>query len=126
MFFNALEDIVIEEVMVPKDTFIILQTQYAAIDKKHFSNPEKFIPERWIEGVCPMQTLHNERAFVPFGAGPRFCPGYNLAMLEMKAVLAMVCKNFVVTMITNPEEVKEILAFAMMPSNFNVRLVKRK
>lgn len=126
MFFNALEDIVIEEVMVPKDTFIILQTQYAAIGKKYFSDPDKFIPERWIEGGCPMHTLHNERAFVPFGAGPRFCPGYNLAMLEMKAVLAMVCKNFEVTMITNPKEVREILAFAMMPSNFNVRLVKRK
>jgi cytochrome P450 len=124
-FMNSLEDTVLENVSIPKETFIILQTQYSAINKKYFSNPEKFIPERWIAGVCPMHDVHNERAFVPFGAGPRFCPGYNLAMLEMKAVLAMACKNFHVSMETNPAEVREVLAFAMMPSNFNVKLVKR-
>jgi cytochrome P450 len=69
--------------------------------------------------------VHNNRAYFPFGAGPRFCPGYHLAMLEIKAVLAMVCKNFRVTIVSNAEHVQEILAFTMMPSNFLVKLERR-
>jgi cytochrome P450 len=122
MFFDTLDDVVVEGVEIPKGTGVFLQTQYAAISEKHFSHSDRFFPERWLGNVCP---VHNERAFVPFGAGPRFCPGYHLAMLEIKAILAMVCKNFVVKMVSNPEGVKEILAFTMMPSGFTIRFTNR-
>lgn len=79
-----------------------------------------------MEGSCPAGKFHNERAFLPFGAGPRFCSGYQLAMLEIKAVLVMVCKNFVISMETAPESVQEVLAFTMKPSDLFVKLVKRR
>lgn len=126
LFHDTLEDVVIEGVEVPRGTSILLQTNYAAIKENYFSYPEKFIPERWMLGGCPAHNAHNESAFAPFGAGPRFCPGYNLAILEMKAVLSMVCKNFTITMETDPKDVKEILAFVMMPSGFFIKLVRRK
>lgn len=126
LFHDALEDVVIEGVEVPKGTGIFLQTQLAAIREEHFSNAGKFIPERWMEDGCPAGNAHNQRAFLPFGAGPRFCPGYQLAMLEIKSVLAMVCKNFEVSMETNPEQVNEVLTFTMKPSDFFIRLTKRK
>jgi cytochrome P450 len=37
---------------------------------------------------------HNTKAFLYFGAGPRFCPGRYLASLEMKMVLATLSRNF--------------------------------
>lgn len=125
LFLNTLEDVVIEGVRIPKSTGVIVQTHHAATKEEHFSSPEKFIPERWISGVCPAAYKHNEWAFAPFGAGPRFCPGYNLALLEIKAVLSMICKNFKVIMETKPEDVDEVLAFTMMPSDFFIRLEKR-
>lgn len=125
LFHDTLEDVVIEGVQIPKGTGVFVQTHHAAIKEEYFSRPEKFIPERWMEGGCPAHKAHNEKAFVPFGAGPRFCPGYNLAILEMKAVLAMVCKNFVITMETSPEDVHEILTFTMMPSDFFIKLERR-
>ncbi len=32
--------------------------------------------------------------FLTFGAGPRFCPGRNLAFLEGKSAIAMLGRNF--------------------------------
>lgn len=125
LFFETLENVEIDGYKVPKDTGVFVNTQYSANRKENFSEPEQFIPARWIAGACPYLDAHNERAFMPFGAGPRYCPGSNLAMLEMKAVLAMVCKNFEVVMNTNPAEVREIMAFTMMPTDFNIRFVKR-
>jgi cytochrome P450 len=125
LFFDTLEEVVINGIRVPENTNVFLQTQYASTNDLHFSEPGKFIPERWLTGGCPHHSAHNERAFVPFGAGPRFCPGYNLAMIEIKAVLAMVCKNFEVTMLTDPAEVKERMAFTMMPTGFLIKLKNR-
>ncbi len=125
LFFETLKSVEIEGFKVPKDTGVFVNTQYSANREENFSEPEQFIPARWIAGSCPYLNAHNERAFMPFGAGPRYCPGSNLAMLEMKAVLAMVCKNFEVVMDTDPVEVREILAFTMMPTDFNVRFVRR-
>lgn len=125
LFHDALEDVVIEGVEVPKGTGILLQTHAAGLQEAHFVHADQFIPERWMEGGCPAGQAHNQKAFIPFGAGPRFCPGYQLAMLEIKTLLSMVCKNFSVTMETPPAAIDEVLTFTMKPSDFFVRLVKR-
>lgn len=47
-----------------------------------------FKPERFIEGVAGATT--NTMSFLPFGAGPRYCVGQGLAMLEAKTDTAAV------------------------------------
>ncbi|MEO5996072.1 MAG: cytochrome P450 [Chitinophagaceae bacterium] len=126
LYFDTLEDVAIEGVQLPKGTAVFLQTNYEVTKETNFSNADKFMPERWMAGGCPVFKVHDERAFIPFGAGPRFCPGYHLAMVEIKTVLSMICKHFTVVMQTRPEDVKEILAFTMMPSEFVIRLERRK
>ena len=79
---------------------------------------------RFLQENCPRG--HDTKAYIPFGAGARFCPGKNLAMLEMKLVLSMLMKSFKVELITPKEEVKEIMAFTMMPSSYQVKLTKRE
>ncbi|MBL4861560.1 MAG: cytochrome P450 [Crocinitomicaceae bacterium] len=64
-------------------------------------------------------------AFTPFGGGPRFCPGKNLAILEIRMVLSMLFKNFNIEMVTDHKDVHEIMAFVMMSSGFKVRLTPR-
>ena len=61
------------------------------------------------------------KAFLPFGAGPRFCPGKNLALLEIKTVMAMLCKSFSITS-TTYDQVLENLSFTMMPENLCVSI----
>jgi cytochrome P450 len=124
---EPLEDIEINGYLFKKGARILVQSRYAAIQDEHFSDGTDFMPERWIKeerSKCPMN--HNTKAYIPFGGGPRFCPGKNLAMLEMQLVLSMLFKNFTVELVTPKGEVKEVMAFTMMPSSYKVRLKKRK
>lgn len=123
MLNEPTEDIEIDGYLFKKGARLLLQTRWGATNPGYFTDPEEFNPGRWIAASrCP---VHNTDAFVPFGSGPRYCPGRNLALLEMKLVLSMLFKNFDVEMLTNREEVHEIMAFTMMASEYKVKLTKR-
>lgn len=120
LLFEPLVDVEIDGYQFNKGTRILIHSRYAAMQEENFTNGKSFYPERWMkESKCPM---HSMEAYIPFGGGPRFCPGKNLALLEMKLVLAMLFKNFDVEMVTPHEDITEIMAFTMMASDFKVRL----
>ena len=125
LLLEPTEDIVIDNYQFKKGAKMVALDRFGALNDNYFTDSEKFNPDRWLkkaENKCP---VHNMEAFLPFGSGPRFCPGKNLAMLEMRLVLSMIAKNFSIEMITPINEVEEIMAFTMMPSKFAVRLTKR-
>jgi len=53
-----------------------------------FPNPDDFIPERFLEQKIPKD------AWRPFEKGPRSCIGQELALLEMKIILALTIRDF--------------------------------
>ena len=110
---------------LPTGTPIIALTRPNAISDDHFDAAASFDPTRWLAHEKSPAALHNPRAHIPFGAGPRFCPGRGLAMLEIKAVLAMLCRNFDVGMAGDAAQIKERLSFTMQPENLRVTLTPR-
>jgi len=80
--------------------------------------PERFDPERWLSNG------HDPKTFLSFGAGPRFCPGRNLAFLEGKTALAMLARNFDWELAGPPP--REKLGFTMSPNGLRVKLRARK
>lgn len=55
-----------------------------------WEEPERFDPERF----SPERTKRRHRyAYIPFGAGPRFCVGNSLGMMEATIVLATVARD---------------------------------
>lgn len=110
---------------IPARTPIIGLTRYIAVAPENFTDPESFKPERWLPESDSLNIRHNTEAFMPFGTGPRFCPGRNLALTEIKMVIVMLCRHFELSL-ANPETpVEEKLAFAMTPINLDVRFSRR-
>ncbi|MBV8795091.1 MAG: cytochrome P450 [Hyphomicrobiales bacterium] len=107
---------------VPKGTTIVLLLRPQALDPQNFFDPLAFRPERWLEASS---APHDPSAQVPFGAGPRMCPGRSLALLEIKSLLSMMYKNFDVERAGRAEDVTELFGFTMSPAGLKVRFRPR-
>ena len=123
---EPLEDVEILGYRIPKGTIVMILTRSIAIDERRFGRAHEFFPDRWLKSDAERGCPHDTGAFMPFGTGPRFCPGRNLALLEIRTALAMLCRNFDVTLANGAQPVEERLAFTMMPRNLMVRLQKRE
>ncbi|MGZ8095329.1 MAG: cytochrome P450 [Methylosarcina sp.] len=117
-------DVELGGIRIPKGTFLMLLTRYGALREENFTDALRFNPERWFD-PNPSGCIHNRNAFLPFGSGPRFCPGRSLAMLEIKTALAMVFRNFSVVLDETGHPVREVFSFTMRPDHLKVRLIKR-
>ena len=53
----------------------------------YFKDPLKFVPERWM-GLDDEYAGDKREVFQPFSYGPRNCVGQNLAIIELRLVLA--------------------------------------
>lgn len=125
LVFEAKDDTEVAGVAVPAGTSIVLLARRIATSEQHFTDAQRFDLDRWLERAPGSTRQHNQKAFIPFGGGPRFCPGRNLALLEIKVVLAMLLKNFDVELANNGLPVEERFAFTMSPTNLLVRFNQR-
>uniref|UniRef100_A0A1A9WZ74 Cytochrome P450 n=1 Tax=Glossina brevipalpis TaxID=37001 RepID=A0A1A9WZ74_9MUSC len=66
-------------------------------DAKYFEDPEEFWPERFNEEFGGMKKFRDMGVFLPFGDGPRMCPGLKLGLSEVKVAIFKLVKNFVIT-----------------------------
>lgn len=109
-------------VEIPAGTPVLLLTRHAATLEESFSRPDVFDPERWLNQP---DGSSRSKGFLTFGAGPRFCPGRNLAFLEAKTALAMLAGNFEVTLDPSARPVTERFSFTTVPRALRVRLHER-
>jgi cytochrome P450 len=122
IYLEANESTELAHIEIPKGTPVFLLTRPATLDENNYRYAKDFKPERWVGPREGTRDGHNTRAFLHFGAGPRFCPGRYLATLEMKMVLAMLARNFSVEHAEDPDITQEVFAFTMMPSRLRLRL----
>lgn len=84
---------------LPNGTFvpgnIVIYTSTFAMhrDPRNFTNPNDFIPERWLKEPKEGENF-NLKAFSAFGYGPTGCIGRNVAYHEMRAVIARFVQTF--------------------------------
>ncbi len=67
---------------------------------RFWPRPDEFLPERWLPTVQPGDELHvapNTGAYRPFEQGPRNCIGQTLVLNELRVVLIMTARRFVIT-----------------------------
>ena len=92
--------------------------------ERHFAAPQAFRPERWLDEAEPALSSAAKRAAMPFGSGPRICPGRYLALLEMKMAMAMLLASFDIESVAAPggAQAEERMAFTMHPVGLRMRL----
>lgn len=83
----AKRDLVIEGAAVRKRTLVAVPIWQMHRNARYFPNPESFAPERFL----PDAPAIPRGAFMPFGAGPRFCLGQQFASVEIALVAATSC-----------------------------------
>jgi cytochrome P450/nitrite reductase/ring-hydroxylating ferredoxin subunit len=123
LLLEANSDRVIGDIAIPRGTWVAVLTRPPALADHNFATPNEFRPERWHEHS--QTTPHEKSAHMPFGSGPRICPGRSLALLEMKVLLAMLYRSFDVERIGAASDVTERFSFTMSPVGLKVRLTAR-
>ncbi|XP_052737991.1 cytochrome P450 CYP12A2-like [Bicyclus anynana] len=106
---------------IPEGTYVTFIHQALSKMEKHFPEPEKYIPERWITDKEDPLFHGNAHPFAwnPFGFGVRMCIGRRIAELEMETFLAKVIENFEVEWFGPPLEFRpSSLNYTIGPYNF--------
>jgi len=116
--FDAIEETTIMGVHIPKGTKLVVLLRQASLHDSGIERATEFDPDRWLAD----ETAPDQSAFLAFGAGPRFCPGRNLAFLEAKAALATIAASFELELDETAGPAIEHQGFTMGPRNLRIRL----
>ena len=121
IMLEPIHDTKAADIELPAGTLVMCLMRAGATDERRFPDAQAFEPERWLSGPSAGSA---KRVAMPFGAGPRLCPGRYLAILEMKMVIAMLLAGFEIESVTAPDgkEAQEHLAFTMSPVGLKLLL----
>ena len=124
-YMEACHDTVVGDVAVAKGTYLFCLTRIGAVDTAKLPQASEFKPERWFD---PAQEHDLKRLSIPFGAGPRMCPGRTLAMLEMRMLLSMLARDFELTDVSTAHgrPPQERMGFTVHPESLRMRLQERR
>jgi cytochrome P450 len=118
---EAVVDTVVGDVQVARGTIVWCVLRASNMDEAVFANAAAFDPQRWLDGEV------NRKAALPFGAGPRTCPGRYLALLEIKVAMAMLLASFEIETVGTAHggAPDERMGFVMEPETLQMRLHPR-
>ena len=125
---QTLRETTVGDVRVPVGTVVISLMRRDSVSETHLPNAAAFEPQRWLgEGGPTLEASSVKRISMPFGAGPRICPGRYLALLEMKLAMAVLLGRFDIEAVDTPNgaEALEHLSFTMTPVGLRMRLRQR-
>jgi cytochrome P450 len=84
----AMQDFTLDSHCFSKGTWVMMSPYITHRIPEIYPEPYKFRPERWL-------SIHpSAYEFMPFSAGPRYCIGTSLAMMQLKIALTMLFKRF--------------------------------
>ncbi len=119
-------EVMIGDVRIPEGVIVSTVMRRDSVSDAHIPNATAFEPERWLaDGDTAATTAASaKRISMPFGAGPRICPGRYLALLEMKLAIATVLRDFDITAVDTEGggPAQERMQFAMAPVGLRMRL----
>ncbi|MBJ7448971.1 MAG: cytochrome P450 [Parachlamydiales bacterium] len=107
------QDKVVHEERIDKDSLLVVTPTFAARNPDRFENPDSFEPTRFLNN-------NEDYSWLPFGFNKHTCPGKNLAIKEIKLLVAEIMRNYEISSHPN-EEITTIGYFTLKVSE-NVQL----
>ena len=86
-----LETVTLDGYQIPPRTTLLASQWVMHRDPRFFEQPERFLPERWLDGL---EDRLPPGVYFPFGDGPRRCIGQGFAQLETALVIAAIAQKF--------------------------------
>ena len=84
----AMQDFALDSHCFAKGTWVLMSPYITHRIPEVFPEPYRFRPERWL-------SIHpSAYEFMPFSAGPRYCIGTSLALMQLKIALTILFKRF--------------------------------
>ncbi|RZF41239.1 hypothetical protein LSTR_LSTR010467 [Laodelphax striatellus] len=113
----------IGDLVLPSGTSIQICFYAVHRDTRFWKKPEEFYPDHFL----PEQVAKRPKySYLPFGYGPRNCPGHAYAMLSMKTMVGSVIRKYKITSDLNLENAEYNNIFMLELTNgYPVQLTKR-
>jgi cytochrome P450 len=126
MPLEATQETAVGDVRVPKGAVVWCIFRHDTMAEEYFPNATQFDPQRWLASSDDVAAI-DKKVSMPFGSGPRTCPGRYLALLEIKIALVMVFTQFKIQSVDTPDggEAQELMAFVMSPIGLMLKLSPR-
>lgn len=97
---EATENCEIGGYRINKGTTLIMSQWVMHRDERYFSEPEKFLPERWANDF---EKRLPRGVYFPFSDGPRICIGKSFALMEAVLILATIAQKFELGLVSGQE-----------------------
>jgi cytochrome P450 len=122
---EAVQEVTLDGVQVPAGTVAFMLLRHSFEREVPLADGAEFRPERWLDSAIKDRLEDPARKMVPFGGGPRFCPGRYLAMSEIRTLMLMVARSFAIEAVPGAPPVDEVFTVTMTPSALPVLLRPR-
>ena len=126
---KTIVDTAVGGISIPKGTTVFTNLYNMHHDPKHWNEPEKFKPERWLNADG---SLKKEKAthYLPFSAGTRGCLGERMAKMQRFLIVTRLLVKFEVSLTPGepmPSLKDGIMGLTYAPaSKFKIILTPRK
>ncbi|KAF5863921.1 hypothetical protein ETB97_009028 [Aspergillus alliaceus] len=92
------EGMTIGNTYIPGDVMVCIPLHTLFRDERVFGHPEDFIPERW---TTQPELVKDPSVFIPFNGGTYACVGKQLALMELRRVVAEILTRYDVSFAPN-------------------------
>lgn len=109
---TTVEEIEYDGIVIPEKSLVQCNF-YSIFHASWIVRPNEFIPERW----SPGHELYDEKLkemFMPFAEGHRNCIGQNMAMIQLKILIANIIRYYEFELVDGDKDLSEEFEVALL------------